>query len=291
MKRNSKIMKRKMHDSILVPRKMSSDNCLNNLRKHSSGNLAFDLQRYSRKPTPKNSLISHENIKKSFAGSKDTLKNFEARFNNGCMKLEDEINYQRNQFLENLKMKIYKQKLRADSTSSSRRQSFIKRVNVEKGFQTHSPNRILKINLDELQNVRKFELNEGKQSKKHSRNNSYNKNPGSSTNVTDESKITFPIFCMNEIIIPDLKRKKILLKKNSKDISDVLDDYLNKLHINFYNKLLEGSFKMSLDIMNEGYKNKIKNFEEYVEQKIEVEMLIDDNPSKYYKNNSLFYFR
>lgn len=291
MKRNSKIMKRKMHDSILVPRKMSSDNCLNNLRKHSSGNLAFDLQRYSREPTPKNSLISHENIKKSFASSKDTLKNFEARFNNGCMKLEDEINYQRNQFLENLKMKIYKQKLRADSTSSSRRQSFIKRVNVEKGFQTHSPNRILKINLDELQNVRKFELNEGKQSKKHSRNNSYNKNPGSSTNVTDESKITFPIFCMNEIIIPDLKRKKILLKKNSKDISDVLDDYLNKLHINFYNKLLEGSFKMSLDIMNEGYKNKIKNFEEYVEQKIEVEMLIDDNPSKYYKNNSLFYFR
>jgi hypothetical protein len=274
MKRNSKIMKRKMHDSILVPRRMNSDGHLNNLRKHSSGNIALDLKKYQRKPTPKSSEVNVNNI----SNPKDTLKNFETEFNKGCMKLEDEINYQRNQFLENLKMKLYKQKLRADSKGSSRRQSFIKRVNVEMQFNTHSPNRIMKLNLDDLPNVKKFDLNGGK----HSRNNSTGKALGSSTNVTNESKTTFPTLCLNDIIIPNLKRKKCLIKKNSKDISDGLEDYLNKLHINFYNKLLDGPFKMSLDIMNEGYRNKIKNFEEYIEQRIEVEMLIDDNPSKYF---------
>ena len=282
MKRNSKIMKNKMRESLILPRKISSDSNLNNLKKNSSRNLAIDLRKFQKKAPQSSSDKGIITFK-----SKDVLMNFESGFSQGCIQLEDSINDQRTQFLENLKMKLYKQKLQSDSKASSRRQSFIKRVNVDLDFNTHSPNRY-KYNIDELPPVKKFDIAGFTH---HSKSNSHgtlnhiinNTNIAGGINSimngieSKDNKLSVPALCLNEFIIPG--RKKTTLRKN-KDIGDIVDSYLAKLHVSFYNKLVEGPFKMSLDIFDKGFLRKKEYFDEYVDQKIEVEMMIDDNPSK-----------
>jgi hypothetical protein len=287
MKRNSKIMKKKMRDSMILPRKMSSERNLNNFRKHSSGTLVMDMMKYNK--TSSQNVSSDKGVT-SFK-SKDVLMNFESGFSQGCIQLEDSINDQRTQFLENLKMKLYKQKLQSGSKVSSRKQSFIKRVNIDLDFNTHSPNRN-NYKMEELKLVKKFDIAGPSHHKKNYSHGNLNHpinnaiiagklnsivNPSGGIE-SKENKVSVPVLCLNNIIIP--KRRNNIFKKNTKDIGDIVDSYLAKLHVSFYNKLVEGPFKMSLEIFDKGFQRKKEYFDEYVDQKIEVEMIIDDNPSK-----------
>lgn len=219
-------------------------------RNNSDGNLVF---------TKKNSIsfnfemnkINFKNSTKFLTNEKDLIKNSEFNYFRGYKLIEDSIKDQRNQFLEKLKLKIYQQNLKSDSKINSRHQSFIKRKTINTEFNSHSPTKVKNKIEGDLESIRKldFEI---------------------SNTVVD------PV----EFIPKNPKKKLSLFKKDKKHVGSVIENYLNKLHVVFYNNTFEGSMNQAINILNEAYEKKKHNFEEYVDQRIEVEMMIDENPSK-----------
>jgi hypothetical protein len=162
--------------------------------------------------------------------------------------IEDSLKKQRSQFLEKLRIKNYQQNLKSDSKLNSRHQSFIKRKFINTEFNSHSPNKIKNKNESDTDSIRKLEYE-------------------IQNTTTSEFTLTKP------------KKKLSLFKKDKKHVGTVLEDYLNKLHVIFYSNTFEGSMKRTINILNEAYEKKKQNFEEYIDQKIEVEMMIDENPN------------
>jgi len=216
-------------------------------RNNSDGNLIF---------TKKNSIyfnfeinkINFKNSTKFLTNEKDLIKNSEFNYYRGFNLIEDSLKNQRNQFLEKLRLKIYQQNLKSDSKLNSRHQSFIKRKTINTEFNSHSPNRIKNKIEGDTDPIRKLDLE--------------------IQNTT-----------VSEFVLTKPKKKLSLFKKEKKHVGTVIEDYLNKLHVLFYNNTFEGSMKQTINILNEAYEKKKQNFEEYIDQKIEVEMMIDENPN------------
>ena len=257
--RMMRVTKQKPKERVMkIPTRTNSDSCIVFKRRNEMA-LNFEM----------NKINYLNSVSKSNVSGKEIIKKFDFNFSKSCILLEDSMKNQRSQFLDKLKLKLYQQNIKSDSKYNSRNQSFIKRKTLNPEFNSSSPARLSKKIEEISQPVKKLDFaflpNIEKEIEKEKNSN----------------EIPFLNFNFNNdnFILKNPKRKLSLFKKDKKQVGTIIESYLNKLHVQFYNNLCEGGMKKTINILSSGFNKKKQYFEEYIDQRIEVEMMIDENPS------------
>lgn len=194
---------------------------------------------------------THNNAQPQF-NAKEFIRTFELGVAKACIKTEESVKEQRTQFLENLKVKLFQQSLKSDSKINTRNQSFIKRKNIGTDsisfFNTHSPPtscKNLRASLEDMSvPVKKLDFN-----------------------------------CEESAKLQEAKPKS-KKQKNKKHIGTLVDGYMTKLHQTYYAKYCEQALKQSIDIISQGFNKKIERFNEYNDQRMDLELMLLDTQSK-----------
>lgn len=205
-----------------------------------------------------NKLNYRNSIKNNTAefnfNSKEFLRNFEFGVSRANILLEDSVKEQRTQFLESLKLKLFQQNLKSDSKINTRNQSFIKRKTINPDFNSHSPIK-MRNSIEDYPTVKKLDF----------------------SCLNDSSKKDFLEFRLSE---EEVKKNKKQKKKNH--VGGIVDGYLSQMHQTYYSRYCEQAIKKSVDLISQGYQKKIQNFNEYNDQRMDLQLMLLNTPSKYF---------
>lgn len=129
---------------------------------------------------------------------------------------------------------------------NDRKTSFIKRETISTDFALESPNKYIR---------------------------------GSLPLKTTKNKSLFKI--SYDLPLDNLKMKKT----SKKQIENSVDSYIHLMYSTFYSEFAEHSIKTLINVMNDGFKQKVENSLQYNDQKIDFELMLLDNMSKTYQRS------
>lgn len=184
--------------------------------------------------------------------AKELIKNFELGILRGCKIIEENLKDQRTQFFENIKQKHLNKILHSDSKVNARNQSFLKRKTISPDFNFRTTIKKTKTIKEEFSPLKSINFG----------------HTGLFNSITlGEKDITS-------------ENNKMKNGKKKQTLGNVLDEYINKFRYTYYQQYCEASVRSTMDIIMESYNKKKEKFLEFNNQKIEFELMLDDNTSK-----------
>ncbi len=232
--------------------------------------------------------LNFMNTKEKKINAKEIVQKFEKDISKTREMMENVLKSQKTKFLENLQIRIYKRNTgqsngtrNSSINNTSRTQSYIKRKTIDHDFNGLSPLISKKSIFEQSPLIKKLDFGISNiQNESLEKLASLKLLQGMTGIVPRKSFVSSTNLNRNFTPVP-LKRRASFIKNDRQQLCDIIEEYINKIHSNFFKNSCEEAIKQTLQVVNLGFTRKWENHLEYTNQKSELEALFYHNPSKF----------